>query len=224
VIHRHQVLILIPAYNEEKNLPKVIDALRHDGWDIHVVDDGSSDKTVDVLRAMNVSHHAVEKNRGKGAAIRHGFAWFLKQSHEICVVMDADGQHLAEEVKRFVDAFEKEEADVVLGNRMFNPKGMPLVRVWTNRVMSFLLSFVAGKKMHDTQCGFRAYHRRAIEAISFESDRFEAESEILLSAAKNELKITHVPISTIYRDETSHIHPVRDTIRFLRFLFKHLLK
>lgn len=214
----------MPAYNEEKNLPSVLKKLQDAGWSVYVIDDGSRDRTHEILRDWNIAHHKAQANSGKGAALRHGFDWFLKQGHEICVVMDADGQHQVEEIDYFVEAIETGGADVVLGNRMTNPAGMPLVRVWTNRFMSALISILAGTRIHDTQCGFRAYHRRAVEKIRFESNRFEAESEILFSAASQRLKIHSVAVSSVYRDETSSIHPVRDTVRFFRFLIKYFLR
>ena len=117
---------------------------------------------------------------------------------------------------------ENPEIDLVIGNRMNNPKGMPFVRRHTNVIMSALISAAAGQKVPDTQCGYRAAKREAIGRLQLESSRFEIESEMILEAARTHSRISSVPVRSVYEGGTSHIHPLRDTVRFFKFLFKYL--
>ena len=221
---KDDIFVLIAAYNEERKIGRVIERVRAQGYHLHVVDDGSTDGTAAILRQFDISHEISVPNAGKGAALKKGFRHFLSGPHRALIVMDADGQHLPEELDHFLHALNATGADVVLGNRMHDPRGMSWVRVCTNRVMSGLLSWAAGCRMPDTQCGFRALTRRAVERIRIESDRFEAESEMLLEAVRHGLKIESTAVSSVYADEKSHIHPVRDTLRFFQFLFRALSK
>ena len=132
--------------------------------------------------------------------------------------MDADGQHLPAEIPLLLKEATKGESDMIIGNRMGDPHGMPWDRRFTNRIMSWLLSRIAGQHVPDTQCGFRAISRRALESIQLTSERFEIESELVLRCARAGLRIASVPISSVYRHQTSFIRPFRDTLRFLRLL------
>ena len=212
------VCVLIPAYNEEKNISSVVNAVRSQGFCVLVVDDGSTDSSRQIIPSLKVDAILSAKNEGKGASLRKGLRWFLDSPCKAVVFMDGDGQHAPDELRLFVEALAK-GADVVVGNRLWKPKGMPPVRLATNRVMSWLLSRKAGQPISDTQCGYRAMSRRAVQSLSLGTDRFEAESEMLLDASAAGFKIEAVPVSTVYRDEVSHIRPVRDTMRFLKFYF-----
>ncbi len=223
VIDKSQICVLIPAYNEEKKITGVVSGVLSRGYAVVVVDDGSTDSTAEKIRSLPVACVVSPKNEGKGAAIQRGFDWFAGQPYLAMVIMDADGQHRPEELENFVLTLEKGEADIVVGNRMFDRKGMSWVRVVTNRFMSFIISAIARQKIPDTQCGFRALTKDAAAKIRLKTKRFEVESEMLLLASKAGLKIRSIPIESVYRDEVSHIHPGRDTVRFLSFLIKFLL-
>ncbi len=223
-MHKDHTLVLIAAYNEEKKIKSVIEAVRKNGFAVLVVDDGSHDKTVEEIRKTDAHIKLHPTNKGKGAALKSGFEWFLASDYKAVVVMDADGQHKVEEIHHFVQAISLGHGDVIIGNRMSDRKGMSFVRVCTNHGMSWILSKVAGQHIPDTQCGYRALTRRAVESLELTSDRFEAESEMLLQLAKKGHKIASVPVSSIYGDEISKIHPLRDTIRFFRLLFRHSKK
>jgi glycosyltransferase involved in cell wall biosynthesis len=223
-LHKDHTLVLIAAYNEEKKIRSVIEAVRKNGFFVLVVDDGSRDKTVEEIKKTDAHLKVHHVNQGKGAALRSGFEWFLGSDYKAVIIMDADGQHKVEEIHHFLEALALGHGDVIVGNRMQDRKGMSLVRICTNRGMSWILSKVAGQHIPDTQCGYRALTRRAVESLQITSDRFEAESEMLLQLSKKGHKIASVPVSSIYGDEISKIHPVRDTIRFFRFLARHLKK
>lgn len=223
MIEKSRVCVLIPAYNEEKNIERVVKGVSARGWAVLVVDDGSSDSTAEKVRALGVPAVFSAANEGKGASIQKGIDWILETHYTAAVLMDADGQHRVEEIEVFVEALVS-GADLVVGNRMADPKGMPTLRVATNRFMSWLISLAAGQKVPDSQCGFRALSRRAMQAVRLETARFESESEMILKAAKADLRIHSVAVGSVYGGETSHIRPVRDTVRFFKFLLQHLLR
>jgi hypothetical protein len=101
---------------------------------------------------------------------------------------------------------------------------MPLARFLTNKTLSSMISFLAGTKMIDTQCGFRLIHRRVLEGVDYENNRYDAESEILVRAARAGFSIEEIPVQTIYNGEYSKINVFWDTLRFVRFFLRHLFK
>ena len=220
MIGKTKTCVLIPAYNEEKNIGRVVAAVQAFGFPVVAVDDGSTDNTAIVLQGAGVPAIFSQVNQGKGAAIRKGFEWVLQKGYEAVIIMDADGQHHAGDLERFVSALNAGDADIVVGNRMSDPQGMPWLRRLTNRIMSRMVSLAAGQRIPDTQCGFRALSRRALEKIVLKTDRFEIASEMLMAAGRQGLRIRSVPATSQYHDEASHIRPLQDTLRFFKFYFR----
>ncbi|OQA26086.1 MAG: Undecaprenyl-phosphate mannosyltransferase [Verrucomicrobia bacterium ADurb.Bin345] len=218
---RHRVCVIIPAYREAARIGDVVREVRKSGLDVLVVDDGSPDNTSEVAREAGAVVVRQEPNRGKGVALNAGFQHARDNGYEAVVTMDADGQHAPSEVPKFIEAYVRTGIPVLVGNRMGTPGSMPLVRRWTNRFMSWLLSRVMGQYVPDTQCGFRLYRCDVIPFVSAQSERFAAESEILLHVAARGIRIGAVRITTIYADEKSKISPARDTVRFLGMLLKY---
>ena len=223
-LSKSEVCVLIPAYNEEKRVGPVIQAVQKHGFTVVGVDDGSKDRTVEVIRASRAHCVVSPVNQGKGAAIRKGFDWVLQSGYKAVIVVDADGQHDPAELDSFVAALAAGDADLVIGDRMHDPKGMSILRRCTNRTMSWIISSVAGQKVPDTQCGYRAFTRKALERMTLKTDRFEIESEMILSAGRKGLRIRSIPIASVYRDEVSRIRPLRDTFRFFKFLIQFVLQ
>src|SRR5262249_1431218 len=135
------------------------------------------------------------------------------------LILDGDGQHAPEEITRFLAAANETKAPMLVGNRMSDTKKMPFVRKMTNLFMSSQISKVCGQWVPDTQCGFRMIHRDLLQAMAaIPTTKFDYETEMLVVAARRGCQIAAVPISTIYGDEKSKIHPVRDTIRFFEMM------
>ncbi len=216
--------VLIPAYREQGRIGQVVEKARRYTPHVIVVDDGSDDRTAEEAEKAGaiILRHPV--NRGKGAALRTGFDVVARQNVEFVITLDGDGQHDPEDIPAFVAAFQQQRHPVVVGNRMDHCEPMPRVRRWTNRFMSWLLSRRMGQRVPDTQSGFRLYRADILPYVSTESDRFAAESEVLLNMAARGLSIGSVPIRVIYRDEQSKIRPLRDTVRFFRMLHRHSRK
>lgn len=224
-IKKSETCVLIPAYNEERNIALVAGQVRDLGFHVVIVDDGSKDRTVENARKLGgVDVLTSSVNQGKGAVLRRGFDWFLNTKYPALVMMDADGQHDPQELDSFLAALNRQGMDFVVGNRMDQPTGMPLVRRVTNRFLSWIISSVAGQKIPDSQCGYRALKRAVLEKVSLKTTRFEIESEMLLEAARKGFAIGSVPIRSVYEGEKSQINPVRDTLRFFSFLFTYLAK
>lgn len=219
------ILVLIPAYNEEKNIGRVVYSVRALGFPVLVVDDGSADGTVLAAQKQGAEVIGYSPNRGKGYALQRGFEWFLARSeYQALILMDSDGQHDPADLSSFVKALQSSQSDLILGNRMDKPEGMPRIRRWTNGLMSGLLSLFSGCKVPDTQCGYRAIRREALARCVFHTTRFEIESEMILEAARTGSRIESIPVRSVYEGGLSHIHPFRDTGRFILFLFQYFLR
>jgi len=198
---REKIFIVIPAFNEAKVIGKVVSDIKRQGFkNIIVVDDGSLDDTYSIAKKMGciVLKHAI--NRGKGAATQTGLdaVKFLKA--DIVVTMDADGQHLAEDIKSLVKPIQEGRCDVTLGSRLLTKKGMPLSRRIINLIGNLITYLFYGVYVSDSQSGFRAYSAKANQAISTTMDRYEFESEILQQIKNAGLKFIEVPINVKYTE------------------------
>ncbi|MCX5668353.1 MAG: glycosyltransferase family 2 protein [Candidatus Omnitrophica bacterium] len=212
--------VLIPSYNEAGTIGAITKELKGRGLTVYVVDDGSTDETAGIAALQGAVVIAHDKNKGKGASLMEGFGRILGEDFDAVLIMDGDGQHATGDVDNFFDKMAETGADIVIGNRMLDTSSMPFTRKITNRIMSRVISNMCGQDIPDTQCGFKLVKRNVLESIKFEFSNFEIESEILLKAARKGFKIESVPVKTVYRNETSKIKPIFDTIRFLSFLIK----
>jgi glycosyltransferase involved in cell wall biosynthesis len=217
-----KVAAIIPAYNEEKHVGDVVRRTRQKLDDVLVVDDGSHDETPERAREAGAEVIVHEQNRGKGETIKTGLRHWQDRQVEFVIILDADGQHRPEEIERFMAAaLSAEQPKLILGTRMNDLSTMPLVRRIVNRWMSKRISAVCGQEVPDTQCGFRMLHRQLIPELLGGSARFDYETEMLIVASRKGFRIASVPISTVYSDEVSSIHPVRDTIRFFKLMRRY---
>jgi glycosyltransferase involved in cell wall biosynthesis len=217
------VIAFIPAYNEAAKIGEVVAQTRRYVNEVLVIDDGSSDNTTAVAEQAGAKVIRHEHNRGKGSAIVTGLAYFGRAEAEFAMLLDADGQHDPEEIPKFIEAAQGLNADVVVGTRMSETEKMPLVRRLTNRFTSWVTSRMIRQVIPDSQCGFRLIRRSVLPHLELGSSHFETETEVLIQAARAGHKIVNVPIRTIYGNATraSHIHPLRDTIRFFRLVAKY---
>jgi glycosyltransferase involved in cell wall biosynthesis len=218
-----KMAIVIPAHNEAQNIGTLVEAVRALGHDCIVIDDGSVDNTGAVAAQAQAVVIKTGGKSGKGNALKIGLNHVLEHNYEALIAVDGDGQHSPSDITAFVSFYEHTHADIITGNRMHNPRGMPLVRLATNRFMSWLISFFCHQHIPDTQCGFRLIKTNVLRAIKLRSSDFEIETEVLIKASKKGFKIASVDIQTIYRDEVSKIQPVRDTLRFITYLWRELL-
>ena len=186
-----------------------------------VIDDGSSDPTA----AIAADHGAIvikhSRKKGKGAAIKTGFAFALDNGFEAVITIDSDGQHNPDDFPRFIEAFRESGADIVIGSRKHDKGRMPWPRRFSNWSTSRFLSMILKTEIEDSQCGYRLISRRLLESIDLEYDNFEMETEIIIKAIRAGFKIGFLPIKADYDgNRQSHIRPFADTIRWCRAVLK----
>ena len=223
-----KVGVLIPAYNEGGaifSLVRGLLTLPVGGQDpveeVVIIDDGSTDNTrreAERAGARVISHL---ENRGKGAALKTGFRYALQRGFEAIITMDGDGQHDGTEIPAFLEKAREKEVQIIIGNRMGNVRNMPLVRLWTNRITSRVISALTHQRIEDSQSGYRLIRKKVLQNINLVTSYFDAESELLVKASQRGYKIVSIPIKTIYKDKfTSKIKPLKDTLRFIRLVFR----
>ncbi len=219
-VSRATVGAIIPAYQEEKHIGDVVRRTLAQLDRLVVIDDGSTDATAVNARAAGAEVIVHAENRGKGESIKTGFRHWLEQEIAFVIILDADGQHLPEEIDRFLAAA-AHDSELLVGTRMRDVTRMPPLRRFVNRYMSSKISKLCGQTIPDSQCGFRMLHRRLLPDLLGGTNRFDYETEMLIIASRKGCRIESVPISTIYSDEVSSVHPVRDTIRFFQLIRRY---
>jgi len=208
---------VIPCFNEAKSVVELITSARRHLSTVIVVDDGSTDSTAALAASAGgiVVRHRL--NAGKGAALRTGWKHARHCGFTWALTMDGDGQHSPEDIPAFFERAENTGASLVIGNRLDNPAGMPWLRRKVNYWMTRRIEKMAGVRVADSQCGFRLINLDRLSKLQLSTDHFEVESEMLLAFARAGFRIEFVPIEVIYDTETSKIHPLIDTWRWLRW-------
>ena len=208
---------VIPCFNESASIATLVAAVRRQLPSVLVVDDGSTDRTAKLAENAGavVLRHA--QNLGKGAALRTGLARALEQGFEWVVMLDGDGQHAPEDLPALWRCAEQTAAKLVIGNRMDEAHKMPWLRRSVNRWMSRMISRRAGKLLPDTQSGFRLIHLPTWTALPLNAQRFEVESEMLLAFLAAGRRVEFVPVRVLRSGRASHICPVADALRWLRW-------
>lgn len=214
-----KICAIIPFYNEKHFILNVIlESLKYVNK-IIAVNDGSEDGSEKLIQNLeNVTLLNYKTNYGKGKALQSGFDECLKNDFEFIVTMDGDNQHDPKYIPDIIDKLT--DFDVAIGDRLSKMKSMPLPRIFSNKITSFLMSLKTGQNIQDSQCGFRAYKKEVLQSVRTISSGYEAESEILIYAARKGFKIGFVHIPTIYGDEKSKMNPVKAILGFIKVLFK----
>lgn len=204
----NKVYCIIPAWNEEGSLSKVLDDIKEYDFTIIVVDDGSDDNTAEIARAHNVILLSHIINRGQGAALRTGTEYALRNGASIIVHFDADGQFLSSEIDALVHPLRELKADIVFGSRFLGKHShIPLTKKLFIFPLARLFNFIFWRlKTSDPQCGFRAMTREAAAKIIIEQDGMAHCTEILAKASLLKLRIVEVPVTVIYHDFGQNMH------------------
>lgn len=202
MIPKADIHIYIPAYNEEQVIGEVLETIRQYGYpNLYIVDDGSTDQTAEYARLANgkVFQHLI--NRGVGAATQTAIEGARKSDCRFMILMDADGQHLPEDIEILIQRMSKGDCDIVIGSRFLGDlSGMPKSRRWFNGLANLLTNLFCKSSYSDTQSGFRMLNRKAIETLQLTLDEYGFCSEMIILAEKHGLKIVEVPTQVVYTD------------------------
>lgn len=219
------VAAVVPCYNAGHRLRPVIEKLLPLVPAILIVDDGSTDGCIDTIRDVPVRIVALERNCGKGVALRSGIEAAMENAAVNCVVcLDADGQHDPAELPGLYDAFRNRDADLLIGSRMFKRPDVPLRSWFGNTLTINVAGALLGKRMPDTQSGYRLLSRRFLETVlpEMQGVRYEFEMEMLARAIRGGYRVESAPIATLYEagNPSSHFRKVEDSWRIYRTLWR----
>jgi glycosyltransferase involved in cell wall biosynthesis len=209
--------VVIPTFNNEKTLEKVLqDVMRFSG-NIIVVNDGSTDNTSKILQRLDgIFTIHLPCNMGKGYALRKGFETALRQGYTHVITLDSDGQHLASDIGGFITKATECADALIVGSRTLPQDKMKRGSSFANRFSNFWFRFIAGVSLPDTQSGYRLYPLQALENMHFLTRKYEFELEVLYRAAWKDIPLTSIPIQVFYpsrEERVSHFRPFWDFFR-----------
>lgn len=223
----HDIAILIPAYNEEKTILNVITPLLAYSPHIIVVDDGSTDNTVRILAALDVTILKHPVNQGKGACLQTGFNYLRGWPLKGVITLDGDGQHNPEDLVPILSVMQDNPTHLIIGSRLDKQKNAPKYRYYANIIADFFISNLMHTPLHDSQSGFRFYPQSFInQNLDSRYKRFGYESWLLFFAKQHNIHITHVNIMAIYPEgrRNSYFKPSYDSMIILSIIFVELLR
>jgi glycosyltransferase involved in cell wall biosynthesis len=201
-LEERKIVVLIPAYNEERSIGSVVLKARKFADVVLVIDDGSSDMTAEIARDAGAEVVCHPENRGKGTALNTGFQEVRRFPADAIVLMDGDGQHLPEELPILAAPILNGEADIVVGTRYLEKTSdVPVHRVYGHQVFNFITSQASGVNLSDSQNGFRAFSPYAASLISLKSNGFSVESEMQFIAHDHKLRVMEMPITILYHEK-----------------------
>jgi glycosyltransferase involved in cell wall biosynthesis len=213
-----KIIILIPAYNEAAHITDVVEQSKK-YLSVLVIDDGSTDQTAILAEKAGAKVLQQKPNQGKGAAFLVGFRDILDQNISAVITLDADGQHDPDEIPAFLNNYQLNHPDLIIGKREFSK--MPIVRRISNTFGRILISWAMGCEIMDNQSGYRLISRKLVEKmINSRESGFEFEIEMIILCIKQGCRLNWIPIRTIYADEKSHIKPIKHAINYLRVVFQ----
>jgi glycosyltransferase involved in cell wall biosynthesis len=196
------VVVVIPAHNEERFIGSVVLKARKYATAVIVVDDGSTDATAEVARAAGAQVVRHDTNQGKGVALNTGLREADCGDCDAVVVLDGDGQHQADEIPWILAPVLDHQADIVVGSRYLEKRGrVPRHRIWGHQVFTTLTNLLSGTHVTDSQSGFRAFSRQAVSTLIFSSNGFSVESEMQFQAREHGLRLIEAPITAQYEDK-----------------------
>lgn len=227
-----RLAIIIPAYNEEKTIDTVIKSIpprfpKISETQIVVVSDGSNDQTAIIAQKASVTVIEHDLNRGLGGALGTGFEYARTNNFDILLTFDADGQHNPNDIWPVLKPIVNKKADIVIGSRLRNHKGMPwyrIIGIWGLNIITFVFFWVWTT---DSQSGLRAFNHHAIKNIDIKSNKMEVSSEFFNEIQRNNLKFIEVPITSIYTEyslkkgqKNSNIFRILSKLIYRRFFSK----
>jgi glycosyltransferase involved in cell wall biosynthesis len=212
-----EVVVIIPTYNNEKTLAGVLDEVRHYAPDIIVVNDGSTDKTAQIVNnypdLLLITH---PKNKGKGTALKSGLSLAKKKGFRYAVTIDSDGQHFASDIPLFINEIEKNPDFLLVGARNLEAENMPGKNTFANKFSNFWFKLETGIELQDTQSGYRLYPVREMGSLKYYTSKYEFELEAIVFGAWKGISVKNIGIRVYYppeKERVSHFRPFRDFTR-----------
>jgi len=213
---------VIPAYNASKTIQKVITGVMKHCPDVIVADDGSDDDTSGIAERAGARCVRIDRNRGKGSALKTLFEAAAEQGYDAVISIDADGQHDPDEIPLFIDAHLKHPDHIIVGSRMGAKNKIPRARLNSMKIANFYSSLASNQFLEDTQCGFRIYPLPLIQRMHLTTERYVTETEILIKTGDSGGRIAFVNISTIYDNNGSHFRAVHDFSAITSYIIVYL--
>ncbi len=219
------ISIIIPAYNEELNIEKVLMNENKNIWKRILIDDASTDNTVKIANKYDVEIIQHDQNLGVGAAIKSGYIHGGNIGSNLLIVMAGDNQHSMNDLNSMLTHFSTQNLDYLIGSRLIDSSlglNMPKFRIFGNFLLSFLTSIASNNLNLDSQCGYTIISKNALEKINFQmiSNRWGVPNDVFFECVRNDIKIGYHPIETIYGNRKSYINLYDFISRLMRILVK----
>ncbi len=195
-----KIAVIIPAYNEAKRIGAVLKGLKNQKLDIFVIDDGSVDNTLEVIKKYNVFSISHKINLGKGAAVKTGCEAAFLEGADAVIMMDSDGQHKVDDLPKIIDAISSNKYDIVFGSRNLS-KNSPFIRLAGNKIATFIIKLLFNIYVSDLICGYRALTKKAYKAINWQSIGYGVETEMVAKTGLLKLNYCEVAVETVYYDK-----------------------
>lgn len=209
--------VLIPTYNNSSTIEKVLQDVLEYSDDVCVVNDGSTDNTLEILSQFsNIKLHTYPVNAGKGWALREGFEFARQQGYDYAITLDSDGQHFADDLPTMLEALEKNNHAIVIGARNMNQSSVPGKSSFGNKFSNFWFTLETGISVPDTQSGYRLYPIKKLAGIRFFTYKYEFEIEVIVRGSWAGLDVIAVPVKVYYppaEERISHFRPFKDFSR-----------
>jgi len=226
VLRELGICVIVPTYNNERTLARVLTEVLEYAHDVIVVNDGATDSTPDIIASFadRVTAIGHTPNRGKGYALRQGFATALKMGFTHALTLDSDGQHFPSDIPRFIETHRTHPTAMLMGSRNLNAEGMPGKNSFANKFSNFWFFVETGIRLPDTQTGFRLYPLKKVQKLWLFTERFEFEVEVIVKLAWRGVPFIPVPIRVKYdpAERVSHFRPGPDFTR-ISFLNSYLV-
>lgn len=218
MLDRSKICVVIPCYNNEKTVAQVADSVTSYSDNVIVVLDGCTDNSEANLQKINdkISILSYSPNKGKGAALNYAFDYAQRNNFDYAISIDADGQHFASDLPLFFEAIEKNYGAMIVGSRFLKQDNMPAGNTFANKFSNFWFTIQTGKRLPDTQTGYRAYPIFKMRRLRSFSKRYESELEYLQRMAWRNIKLVSIPIKVYYAPEGERVTHFRKGKDFAR--------
>jgi len=208
--------VLIPTYNNERTLNRVIDGVLKYTEHIIIINDGATDSTIEILKSYaNLEQIHFPQNKGKGVALREGFKKGYELGYSYAITIDSDGQHYPEDIAVFITAIEESPGSLLIGDRNMTQEGIPKKSSFGNKFSNFWYTFETGVRLTDTQSGYRLYPLKKLASLNYFTNKFEFEIEVIVRASWKGITVKNVPIKVLYdeSERVTHFRPIKDFTR-----------